>query len=299
MAKHRSQVPKGTARRLRKEAGGKCANPGCPVIRTQLHHIKPWAIYQSHDGSDMIAVCPSCHDEIHHGRMAIDDDSIRAWKALRRPQEVKRSHVYIEPSEHPTVVLGNFAIRGKAGATIVDLSPGHSLRFEIRGDEILLLSLRISDLEGSPAIEVVDGYVKSRDSSALMHESGGGRIRISTKVADRFIPSWAISCMHEIDPDYAAEETTLLRVRVDAPGVVRVEGVWATDSQAFIVTPTHLAVISNTRAPLFLTACDSTGQAYDAEVPVGKGPILQWEGPINAALFGSLIAIQAGSALGS
>ena len=30
---------------LRAQAGGKCANPGCPVPRTHLHHIREWAVY--------------------------------------------------------------------------------------------------------------------------------------------------------------------------------------------------------------------------------------------------------------
>jgi hypothetical protein len=64
MAEHRPAIKRGIRKRLLREAGGKCANPGCMNVRAQIHHIMEWYIYGTHDPNHMIAVCPTCHDEI-------------------------------------------------------------------------------------------------------------------------------------------------------------------------------------------------------------------------------------------
>ena len=65
MTNGRINVDPKVKKRLIQEAGNKCANPGCPVRRTHTHHIRKWAVYQTNDEQEMIAVCPSCHDAIH------------------------------------------------------------------------------------------------------------------------------------------------------------------------------------------------------------------------------------------
>lgn len=74
MAKLRKAVPKNIKMDLIKKAGMKCANPGCSNYRVHIHHIKQWAIYQSNDEKDMIAICPVCHDVAHNGDLIIDDE---------------------------------------------------------------------------------------------------------------------------------------------------------------------------------------------------------------------------------
>ncbi len=65
MAKQQRNVPKSLKAQLIKDAGDKCANPGCSNWRVHLHHIKHWVVYKTHDGKHMIAICPSCHDAVH------------------------------------------------------------------------------------------------------------------------------------------------------------------------------------------------------------------------------------------
>jgi hypothetical protein len=54
VAERRPDVPALSKRLLVEQEGGKCANPGCPHVITQLHHIQEWHVLQgarfgSHD----------------------------------------------------------------------------------------------------------------------------------------------------------------------------------------------------------------------------------------------------------
>ena len=82
MAKRREKVPIRIKKTLIKESGNKCANPGCHNLRVHFHHIDGWAIYETNDEKTMIAVCPMCHDNIHHGKLPIDDDTLYSWKKI-------------------------------------------------------------------------------------------------------------------------------------------------------------------------------------------------------------------------
>src|SRR5437764_15128611 len=97
MARYRPEISAELKRKLQMEAGHKCANPGCSNRRTHIHHVRKWAVYQTHDGNHMIAVCPACHDAIHHGTIQIDDDALYRWKTIVRSVSPIKSHIYIEP----------------------------------------------------------------------------------------------------------------------------------------------------------------------------------------------------------
>ncbi len=79
MADYRAKVPAKIKKALIKEAGGKCANPGCPHALTEIHHIKERCVYKTHDQSHMIAICPNCHDAVTRGGLrmpAVTDSSL-------------------------------------------------------------------------------------------------------------------------------------------------------------------------------------------------------------------------------
>jgi hypothetical protein len=85
VATRQRKVPKSLKAQLIKQAGDKCANPGCSNWRVHLHHIQHWAVYKTHDGKHMIAICPSCHDAVHTS--GIDDEMLYRWKTyLVRPR---------------------------------------------------------------------------------------------------------------------------------------------------------------------------------------------------------------------
>jgi hypothetical protein len=174
MAAHRPNVPPATRQALRDQAGGKCANPGCPVARTHLHHIREWAVYQSQDGRHMIAVCPTCHDAIHHGALEIDDDTLYRWKSITRTDEAKRGHLYVEPGRRAKLLLGSVAVTGDAGLIVFDLSEGNRLSFALQDDEIILLSLRIADMRGREVVRLTDGYVRVGAGRGVDYRHGNG-----------------------------------------------------------------------------------------------------------------------------
>src|SRR5918996_6078095 len=110
MPVHRPDFSNAAKKRLRAEAGHKCANPGCPNRRTHIHHIREWAVYQTHVEQHMIAVCPSCHDAIHHGEIPLDDAVLYRWKSIPRGSGEIRSNIYVEPDRQPKLLLGSIGI---------------------------------------------------------------------------------------------------------------------------------------------------------------------------------------------
>lgn len=97
MAKWRKKVPPAMRERLVAEAGRKCANPGCAVRLLELHHIRAWAVYQTHDERHMIALCPSCHESVTPGDLRLDDETLYRWKNLIRGSGQASGHLSIEP----------------------------------------------------------------------------------------------------------------------------------------------------------------------------------------------------------
>ncbi len=106
MAKTRIKLKPSEKLAIVREAGNKCANPGCSNWRTHIHHIKHWAVYASNDQSILIAVCPSCHDAIHHGQLNISDETLYTWKGIERESVPKATHIYVEPSENIKLLTG-------------------------------------------------------------------------------------------------------------------------------------------------------------------------------------------------
>lgn len=63
------------------EAGFKCANPRCRYpITLEVHHLHYVSEGGSNDPSNLLPLCPNCHQEHHAG--SIPTDSLRAWKFL-------------------------------------------------------------------------------------------------------------------------------------------------------------------------------------------------------------------------
>ena len=116
---------------LKAKAGGKCANPGCTNWRTHIHHIKKWAVYHTDNPLDMIAVCPTCHDQIHHGTLVINDDTIYRWKAQLRPSQPTSTVLFVEPAKIFEVLCGSVLLK-TAGQALVAFQLSNSNRFGFR-----------------------------------------------------------------------------------------------------------------------------------------------------------------------
>ena len=87
-------VPASIKRRVLVEAGHRCAIPTCRYIKTQIHHIIPWAQRQEHKYPNLIALCPNCHERADRGE--IDRKSLRLYKANLRFAHDKFSQLEID-----------------------------------------------------------------------------------------------------------------------------------------------------------------------------------------------------------
>jgi len=259
---------------LVKEAGFKCANPGCTNYRTHIHHIRQWAIYQTHDEKYMIAICPSCHDAVKHGSLTIDDKTLIRWKKiLRKP--VKEDQIFIESAIPPKLIFGSISATGKKGAIVFKLSPNNQLSFRIEDEDIFLINLMVSTINGKVIFKVIDNHIKYDEKGSWKYSRRPGKFRMIAPPTQDFIQPWALEKMRKHEPDYATnEELVLLDLEVLEPGLVKVQGVWNEKNRVIIITQDQISFVSPHREePLSIRGA-------------GADTVLNWEGPITDAMFG-------------
>lgn len=83
MPANRPAVPRKLDRRLRVEAGHRCAIPTCRVPILEIAHIQRWEEVRQHEFENMIALCPNCHTLFDRGH--IDRLSMLQYKANLSP----------------------------------------------------------------------------------------------------------------------------------------------------------------------------------------------------------------------
>ncbi|MFJ6136537.1 HNH endonuclease [Kitasatospora sp. NPDC092286] len=83
MPDDRPAIPRELDRRVRVEAGHRCAIPHCRMPVLDIAHIRPWAKVQRHEFENLIALCPTCHRLFHRGD--IDRKSMLHYKARLSP----------------------------------------------------------------------------------------------------------------------------------------------------------------------------------------------------------------------
>jgi hypothetical protein len=257
---------------LVEEAGGKCANRACLVRRTDKHHIKEWAVYQTNDLAYMIAICPSCHDDVHYGELAIDDATLYRWKSQKAPR-TNRDLLHVDPNESPRLLLGSLTATGDKGLIVWKLSANNQLSFRIEDDDLMLLNLRITTRAGAEVIRIKDNRVKHSDK--VNYERRTGRIQITTPISSEFLPIWALTQLRELEKNYAADgKLTLLDLEVKDAGLVQVQGIWTEGGQAIVITLAHLCFCRPGQImPVALCGQDTR-------------TTLRYTGPITKALFG-------------
>jgi hypothetical protein len=285
MAQHRTRVSPALKRRLIQEAGGKCANPGCANYRTHLHHIKEWAVYATHDGKHMIALCPACHDAVHHGPLVIDDDTVYRWKGINRAAETRRDHVYVEPGSPPKLLLGTIAFTGDQGVVVFQLGQTNALSFRVEDEDLLLLNVGLTDTSGRELLRVTDNHVREISPETITYERVPGHVRVTAKRGPEIVPTWAVERLQEFEPDYGTEETVVvLDLEVLEPGLVGVHGIWTVgDDRVIIITKRALSFLSPWRPhPISLV-----GEGVDS--------LIKYTGPLTTALFN----VEGGSSAGA
>lgn len=275
MAERRPEVPKDLKLALVKEAGMKCANPGCSNYRTHMHHIREWHVYKVHSKEDMIAVCPSCHDQIHNGRLPIADDIIYRWKNIKRTS-TKRDLLYVElnEGEPAKLLLGTIAVTGQSGLIVFELSTNNRLSFRLINEDIFLINLEITSLDGKTVISVVENHVKYELEGKVNYDRRAGKLRLTALFSDDLLPDWALSQIQQEYPDFASDGILLLLdVEVIAPGLVRIQGIWPSCESAVLITEHTLSLLRpGLERPISLLGD-------------GENSLIVWEGSIVESMF--------------
>ncbi len=258
---------------LVKEAGMKCANPGCSNYRTHIHHIQEWHVYRTHNKDHMIAICPSCHDAVHHGKLSIEDATVYRWKEIKRT-ELNRDIIYIEPSKPTKILLGSIAATGDSGLIVFELSAHNRLSFRLVDEDIFFLNLVVTNRSGLEVIKIVDNHVKYLNDENLQYERRPGRLCLSIPISEEFIPDWALTRIRREDSKYAINgQLILLDVEVLEPGLARVQGIWTEGEKAIIITKEFIS-FDNLKNPHPLI--------IEGE---GVNSVLVYQGSINSSLF--------------
>jgi hypothetical protein len=224
----------------------------------------------------MIAVCPTCHDAIHHGAIRISDDTLYRWKTITRTDEANQGHLYVEPGRQAKLLLGSVSVTGDAGLIVFELSRGNHLSFALRDQDIVLLSLAVADRHGRELARLVENYVKPTPGTDVAYTQIPGRHTITAPMSRRYMPMWALTRVQANEPSYRPDErVTLLNLEVMEPGIVRVAGVW--------LEPRHGVVITD--AAMHFVRVDPLVPRSLAIAGAGVDSTLHYTGPITNALF--------------
>jgi hypothetical protein len=306
---YRPRVPADIKEALVREAGYKCANPGCPNTRVELHHIKEWHVYRTHDEVDMIAICPTCHSHVHYGKLRIDDATIRNWKQITRSR-FTRGHIYVEPGPRAKILLG--AILFEHGAnppqttTVFQLSRNNQVGFRLAEGDIVQLNLTVADVSGRVVLRVVEGHVEHAAEEPIRYESRPGRVHVTAPATADYLPDWVtagyrVSIPSPHDPSLVLSRHdpslggliedgrfTVVDIEVRSPGIVEVRGVWAEDRRAVVVTRSGFAVSLNGEAGFSNFTSDR--DKLDEPGGLERAARFIFNGVFQYSMFGTAIA---------
>lgn len=276
MAEVQRKIKPALKRLLVDKAGGKCANPGCSNWRVHIHHIKHWAVYKAHEAADMIAICPSCHDTVHHGRLKIPDERLYAWKGVVRKGAPDSVHIYVEPASTLKLLTGSLCISTTNDQVVVfELSNSNQLKLRVLDQDLLMVSARLQNQHGEEILRVVENHVRVARSNSICFDYRPGRARVTVPATDEFAPQWLIDQVRFQDPSFASDGWVVaLDIEVVKPGLVRVQGCWPDGSVGVVITDRAFSFCTRgLREPVSM-------------VGAGEDTVLVYAGPITSALFG-------------
>ncbi|MEI3850026.1 MULTISPECIES: HNH endonuclease signature motif containing protein [unclassified Ensifer] len=275
------KIPAAIKKLLIDKAGSKCANPGCPNRRLEIHHIRAWAVYKAHDAEHMIAVCPACHDDIHHGRLKASDQTLYTWKGIQRPKNSDDAFLYVEPSSVLRLLTGSFHVASERdNVSVFNLSKFSKLSIRVLDGDILQVSARHQDAAGNQILRIVENNVRREiHDNEIRLDFRPGRIAASAPKRQPYLPGWLLSQWSEIgrkDSTFSQtdDRAHILDIEVVKPGTVRVKGIWANNDEAMVLTQESFFMCARGRKPMRLS---------------GPGPDksgITWCGPEGGTLFG-------------
>lgn len=272
MAQHRPNVPPALKRQLVHEAGGKCANPGCPNARVHLHHIREWAVYETHDGAHMIALCPACHDTVHHGDLRIEDPTLYRWKSIERALS-HRDQIFVEPGRAPKLLLGTVAVAGDSGLVVLELSARNRLSFRLEDGDVFLVDVAIASASGVEVLRIVGNHVKVAIHEDVDFRRRPGKIRVTVPNTPEYVAADYAELIRQRYPEmFPDDRAVMLDLEVLAPGLVKVQGIWLEGHRGLVATPDTLILnASGILLPI---------------VGAGESSVIYYRGSATLALFG-------------
>jgi len=239
----------------------------------------------------MIAVCPTCHRQMHYGRLVIDDNTIRQWKQIQRTTGPIRECVYVEPGDDCSVLLGSLILTGgpnaPRGLTAFQLSTRNRLGFSVIDGTALALNLSVADTRGRDVIRVVDSHLTIAPVEPVRHESRTGKHTVTALATDEYIPEWVIAGQAVNAPETLVEneQFTVLDVEVMKPGLVEVHGVWVEDDRALVVVCDWLSICPSRDRGFFHVKGYGDNRAEAKNL--SRLPVFRYEGPITLSVIGA------------
>lgn len=276
MAEAQRKIKPTLKRLLIEKAGGKCANPGCANWRVHIHHIKHWVVYKTHTAADMIAICPSCHDAVHHGSLKITDDLLYEWKFIARSGVPDSVHIYVEPASTMKLLTGSLCLSAiHDQATVFELSNSNKLQFRALDQDLLQVSSRLLDQQGNELLRVVENHVRISKDKRISFDCRPGRARITLPATENFVPTWLLDQVRTQDSRFAADGCIVaMDIEVLKPGLVRVQGCWPDGNVGIVITDKALCF------------CVRGHREPTSFVGGGESTVLRYAGPITKAFFG-------------
>jgi hypothetical protein len=236
-------VPAHIKRALIREAGEKCANPGCATSTVEFHHIDEWSVVQVHDPDVMIAICPTCHAAVHGGTLRITRATLLGWKQVRRTAGSRRAHLYVEPSDSHIVVVGSITVTAQSSPIrILSPSSQSALAYSLVNGDTLCLNARLT-FENLPPLVVELGHIATPDCPDFELDQRPGHVRVYLNQPPRSIlPTSVYRSIVANEPWFFERERLLVfEALVEAPGQVRVGGVWHDANGDVVVVTRHAA----------------------------------------------------------
>jgi hypothetical protein len=177
----------------------------------------------------MIAVCPSCHDAIHYGKLRISDEDLYTWKNLSRPKRPDVAHVSVDPAGKLDLVLGSISLSSaNSEQMIFSLANGSFLKIRLLDREWLQVSTRLMSTAGVEVLRVIENNVRVNRAEGVDFDFRPGMARIEVPNTVDYLPRWVIEQVrHRYTTFGANERLTALEIKVVGPGRVSLQGFWA------------------------------------------------------------------------
>lgn len=223
----------------------------------------------------MIAICPSCHDAAHHGKLKITDEGLYQWKGVKRPAIPNSAHIYVEPASELKLLTGSMCISTTNNQAVVfELSNTNHLNLRVLDNNILQVSVRLKDQHGEELLRVVENHVRVVRNKDITFDFRPGRVHITVPASNDFAPSWLIDQVRVQDPTFAADERIVaLDIETLKPGLLRIHGCWPDENVGVVITKSALSFCTRgLREPVSI-------------VGGGESTVLKYVGPITSALF--------------